>query len=133
MKPIYHHYTKWEDFQNGMYDEEKEGRKDRVQKAIEILSSAKLCREAMQMVTSHWRHACEQNLSNDIYGHRAFLGQSACCIYAGVHEDETRQAWGLLTDEQRKQANRIADIVYREWIEAHEQNQQMSLFKGEIA
>lgn len=133
MKPIYHHYTKWEDFRNGMYNEEREGRKERVQKAIDILSSPDLCRKAMKMVTSQWKYACEQNLSNDIYGHRAFLGQSACCIYAGVHEDETRQAWGMLTDNQRKKANSIADMVFREWRSAHDQNPQMTLFKEEQA
>lgn len=128
MKPIYHHYTKWEDFQNGMYNEEKEGRVERIQRAIQILSTEKLCYKAMQMVTSQWKYACEQNLSNNIYGHRAFLGQAACSIYAGVHEDETRQAWGMLTDDQRKKANGIADMVYREWIDAHEPNAQMTLF-----
>lgn len=133
MKPIYHHYTKWEDFQNGMYNEEKDGRKERIQKAIQILSTGKLCCKAMRMVTSNWKYACEQNLSNNIYGHRAFLGQAACNIYAGVHEDETRQAWGMLTDDQRKQANGIADMIYREWMDAHESNAQMTLFEGAFA
>jgi hypothetical protein len=50
-----------------------------------------------------------------------------------VHEDETRQAWGMLTDDQRKQANRIADMVYREWIDKHEPNAQMTLFEGDFA
>lgn len=133
MKPIYHHYTKWEDFQNGMYNEEKEGRKNRVQKAIKILSDKDLCYKAMRMVIECWKYACEQNLSNDMYGHRSFLGQAACNIYAGVHEDETRQAWGMLTDDQRKQANEIADMVYREWIDEHEPNAQMTLFEGVFA
>lgn len=133
MKPIYHHYTKWEDFQNGMYNEDKNGRRERVQKAIQILSNVELCYKSMRMVISQWKYACEQNLSNNIYGHRAFLGQAACNIYAGVHEDETRQAWGLLTDDQRKQANSIADRVYREWLDEHEQNPQMSLFVGVYA
>lgn len=130
MKPIYHHYTKWEDFQNGMYNEEKEGRKNRVQKAIQILSDKDLCYKAMRMVSERWKFACEQNLSNDMYGHRSFLGQAACNIYAGVHEDETRQAWGALTDDQRREANKIADLVYAEWKLGYEVSPQMTLFEG---
>lgn len=128
MTPIYHHYTKWEDFQNGMYNEEKEGRKERVKKAIKILSDSSICYKAMKMVIENWKFACDQNLSNDMYGHRSFLGQSACSIYADVHEDETREAWGKLTDFERKRANMIADTVYSEWLKRHEQNPQISLF-----
>lgn len=128
MKPIYHHYTKWEDFQNGMYNEEKEGRKIRVQKAIEILSDKDLCYKAMRMVAERWKFACEQNLSNDMYGHRSFLGQAACSIYAGVHEDETREAWGQLTIFERNCANTIADTVYFEWLKCHEDNSQISFY-----
>ena len=130
MKPIYHHYTKWEDFQNGMYNEEKEGRERRVQKAAQILSDKDLCYNAMRMVTHRWKFACEQNLSNDMYGHRSFLGQAACNIYAGVHEDETRQAWGILSDDQRRKANKIADLVFAEWKQKYESNPQMTLFEG---
>lgn len=133
MKPIYHHYTQWEDFQNGMYNEDKIGRKERIEKAIQILSDEELCNKAMRMVTAQWKYACEQNLSSNIYGHRAFLGQAACSIYAGVHEDETRQAWGMLTDDQRKKANSIADAVYNEWIDAQEPKAQMTLFEGDSA
>lgn len=115
MKAVYHHYTTWEDFQHGMYDEEKEGRKDRVLQAVSILTNRNLLYTCMKRVTEEWTHATEQNLSNDMYGHRSFLGQAACSIYAGIHEDETREAWGLLTEEQRYIANRIADQVYHQW------------------
>lgn len=130
MKPIYHHYTKWEDFKNGMYNEDKTGRKERVQKAVQILTDEDLCYKSMMMVINNWKYACEQNLSNNIYGHRSFLGQSACCIYAGCHEDETREAWGNITDSQRKRANQIADTVYNKWLNDHENDYQLNLFEG---
>ena len=126
MKPIYHHYETWEDFQNGMYNEDKNGREERVEKAKEILSDTELLYRCMKRVTSEWVKASEQNLSNGIYSHQSFLGQCACAIYCNIHEDETRQAWGLLTDEQRKRANRVADIVYEEWLKDHQD--QISLF-----
>ena len=114
MKRVYHHYTKWEDFQSGMYDEVKEGREERVQKAVKLLTSDILCYWYMRRVTLEWKHACEQTFTNR-HNHRSFLGQCACALYAGVHEDETRKAWGLLTEQQRYRANEIADIVYEKW------------------
>ena len=132
MKQIYYHYETWEDFQNGMYNEDKEGRQDRIKKAIELLSDEMLCYEYMTRVTREWSHATEQNLSNKNINHQAFLGQTACCLYAGVHEDETREAWGRLTNIQRYRANKVADQVFKEWWnryeKEHEGEYQLSLF-----
>lgn len=114
MKRIYHHYTTWEDFQHRMYDEVKEGREERIQKAIELLSDEILCYQYMKRVTDEWVHACEQTFTNR-FNHRSFLGQCACNIYADVKEDETRKAWWHLTEEQRYKANKVADRVYEEW------------------
>lgn len=115
MKQVYHHYTLWEDFQNGMYDEVKQGRQDRVKIAVKILSDTDLLYKCMKRVTEEWKHATEQELTNPSINHQAFLGQAACNIYAGVKEDETREAWGYLTNEQRFNANRVADRVDLEW------------------
>lgn len=114
MKRVYHHYTLWEDFQAGMYDEVKEGREERIQKAIELLTNEELCYHFMKRVTTEWKYACEQVFTNR-FNHRAFLGQCACNLYAGVKEDETRKAWWFLTEQQRYKANEIANRVYEEW------------------
>ena len=132
MKQIFYHYTVWEDFLHGMYDENKEGRAGRVKLAASILSDTDLLYKAMKRVTDEWKHATEQNLSNPSINHQAFLGQAACCIYAGIHEDETREAWGTLTTEQRKAANLTADKVDYEWRLKRERNEvgfQYSLFE----
>lgn len=115
MKQVFYHYTLWEDFKNGMYDEIKDGRNDRIKKAVELLSDTKKLYENMKRVTIEWKIATEQNLTNMSINHQAFLGQTACNIYAGIKEDETREAWGLLTNEQRYKANKVADKVYSEW------------------
>lgn len=115
MKQRYYHYTKWEDFKHGMYDEDKENRPERVQKAVELLTDLENLYEQMTRVTTEWKYATEQNLTNANINHQAFLGQTACSIWAGVHEDETREAWGVLTCEQRYKANRVADRVFKEW------------------
>lgn len=115
MKQKFYHYTMWEDFQNRMYDEAKDGREERVQKAVELLSDLPLLYEQMSRVTKEWKFATEQNLTNKSINHQAFLGQTACNIWAGIKEDETREAWGRLTCEQRYKANKIADRVFDEW------------------
>jgi hypothetical protein len=122
MKQVWYHYTKWEDYRNGMYNEIKEGRKERINKAIYLLTNLDLLYENMKKVTINWKHCTEQNLTNPIINHQAFLGQTACNIYANIKEDETREAWGFLTNEQRYSANRIADKVYQEWKKQYEKN-----------
>lgn len=111
----FYHYTKWEDFQNGMYDEVKDGRGERVKKAVNLLSDTQELYKQMTRVTTEWKYATEQNLTNNSINHQAFLGQTACSIWQGIKEDETREAWGYLTNEQRYKANRIADKVFEEW------------------
>lgn len=132
MKQVFYHYTVWEDFQNGMYNEVKEGRKERVQTAVKILSDVELLYKCMKRVTTEWKYATEQELTNPSINHQAFLGQAACNIHAGVKEDETREAWGYLTNEQRRAANKTADKVDLEWRKEYTKNKagyQFSFFE----
>ena len=116
MKRIYHHYEQWEDYKNGMYAECKEGRAERVIKAAEILGTPQICTKAMEKVISEWQISTEYNLSNIGINRKAWLGQAACSCYANIHEDETREAWGLMTEEQRVEANRIAQKLINKWV-----------------
>lgn len=132
MKQVYYHYTEWEDFQNGMYDEVKEGRQERVQMAVKILSDIDLLYKCMKRVTTEWKYATEQELTNPSINHQAFLGQAACNIHAGIKEDETREAWGYLTNDQRRAANKTADKVDLEWRKEYMKNKagyQFSFFE----
>lgn len=131
----FYHYTMWEDFQNRMYDEVKEGRPERVKQAVKLLSDETLLYQQMTRVTNEWKYATEQNLTNASINHQAFLGQTACSIWKGIKEDETREAWGHLTCEQRYKANRVADRVYKEWKDKYERATgmyQLSLLDMEV-
>lgn len=130
MERIFHHYSKWEDFHAGMYDEDKDGREARVLKAASILGNPAVCETAMQKVIAEWPVATEYNLSNAEINRKAWLGQAACSCYGAVHEDETREAWGIMTSEQRIEANRIARRLITEWIyrKESENRVQYSLF-----
>ena len=122
---IWHHFEKWEDYHHGMYDEDREGRPERVLRAAEILGDPIQCETAMRKVVAEWPIASEYNLSNAEINRRAWLGQAACSIYGGVHEDETREAWGLLSNEQRVRANKIATVVIKEWLYEHDEEAQL--------
>lgn len=127
MERIYHHYETWEDYKNGMYDERKEGREQRVKEAVRILGTAELCTKAMEKVIHEWTISTEYNLSNIGQNRKAWLGQAACSCYAGIHEDETREAWGLMAEEQRIRANRIAQRIIDRWQREHEAEEETQL------
>ena len=130
MERIFHHYSKWEDFHAGMSDESKDGRPERVAEAAKILGTPNICRKAMEKVIAEWKIATEYNLSNAGINRKAWLGQAACSCYAGIHEDETREAWGVMTPEQRTEANRIAAEIIKKWLNNAEAEaaQQFSMF-----
>lgn len=120
MKQKFYPYTMWEDFKHGMYDELKEGRKERVKKAADLLCNTDLLFYYMTRVANEWKYASEQTFTNPSINHQAFLGQCACNLYADIKEDETREAWGLLTNEQRYNANHVADVVFENWRKKYE-------------
>lgn len=130
MERIFHHYETWEDYRAGMYAESADGRTERVQQAAKILGTPEICRKAMQKVVAEWRVSTEYNLSNAEINRKAWLGQAACCCWAGIHEDETREAWGIMTEPQRVEANNIAAAIIKHWLNEREAeaNAQMSLF-----
>lgn len=132
MKQVFHPYQTWEGFKSGMYEPNKIGRADRVMKARKLLSSPQLLKREMTRVTTEWPIETEHVLTDLSISHRAWLGQSACNIYAGVKEDETREAWGYLSNKQRKEANDVADIVDRQWRESYENKKNQLTFFDEL-
>ena len=124
----FYHYEKWEDFQSGMYNPPED---DRTEKAIELLSNESLCMEFMKNVVTEWDIATQQVLTNPDMNGKAWLGQCACFMYAGVHDEDTRKAWCLLKPSVPKAANRIAREVILEWLQEFAKkfpNYQFSIF-----
>lgn len=138
IKQAFHHYETWEDYQSGMYQPScieslntGVSKDERVEKAIELLSDEKLCREYMQKVVSEWVIATEEVLTNPESNGRAWLGQCACFMFARCHDEETRKAWVMLKPSIQKAANKIADQVITAWLteySKHLPNYQTSLF-----
>ena len=94
---LFYSYNQWEDYQFGMYEDEY------------------MCRLFMKKVCNEWVISCKQNFTNPQMNKIAWLGQAACCLYAGIHEDETREAWSLITQSDRDRANAIAEECIQEW------------------
>jgi len=125
IEQVFHHYTKWEDFQNGMwrsvYGEERE---TFLVKAIEFTGDDKLYGEWMLRVVDRWPIACETNLTNAAINQRAWIGHAACCLGIDCPEDVVRQAWHCLTDQQRYLANRAADFAIEKWRDLYVETEQ---------
>lgn len=117
---VYYPYYEWEDYKSGMYDELQDFRKERIQLAVNCLSNETVCTHFMNEVVKRWVKSTQHNLTNTGCNRKAWLGQCACNLYAGVKEDETREAWKLLTEEQQKKANNIAKNIIDKWVSDYE-------------
>lgn len=118
MKRKFHHYEKWEDYKNGMY-ESISGLKRRIMlnKAITFTGNNQLYGEWMLKVVKEWPISCEQNLTNKNSNQRAWIGHAACCMAICCPEDITRQAWGCLSNAQQTAADHQADLAIKVWNE----------------
>lgn len=113
MNRIYHPYWLWEDYHFGMYG--KPLKRDLSNKVIECLGNEKNCKKYMLKVIEEWKYTCEYHLTNTSINRVAWLGQATMCLYAGLKEQETRNAWWILNEDQRLKANEIAKEVINEW------------------
>lgn len=119
MNRIYHPYQEWEDYKNGMYADVDGNKEDLINDAIKLLSSTNLFfTEGLKMI-SEWIISAEENLTNADQNRRAWIGQATCCYTFGVPEIITKEAWGLLSEVQRYEANKIADKLIRIYENGH--------------
>lgn len=128
IEQCFYRYELWEDFRSGMYNSPTE---NRIDKAVECLSNEAICRKYMEKVVSEWEIATRQVLTNPESNGRSWLGQCACFMYAGCHDEDTRKAWVTLPPETQKKANEIADQVIYDWLSQYSKlcpNYQLSLF-----
>ena len=117
MKRIYHPYSLWEDHKHGFYNncsgKEKE---EKTQAVLNMFNSAELTKEYMTRVINEWVYSCQHNFTNESLNKIAYLGQAACCIYAGIPNTITMNAWSMLTKEVQDRADGIAKECINKWI-----------------
>lgn len=110
IKQVFIPYWEWEDWINGMW---AKGNEDHLQATIEFTGDHVKYGEAMGEVIRAWPRTMLNSLTNTSINRRAFLGHCAVCFKLGIAESVTRKAWFMLTDQQRFDADKIADIHIR--------------------
>lgn len=120
MKQFFAKFLDWEDYINGMFDvpnlEDEE--KIEIENSITMLSDTTMFDETCKLVLFNWVISSKVNLTNVSCNRRAWLGQAACSYKFNSCETSTRFSWGLLTENQRIEANAVAD----KWIRIFENN-----------
>lgn len=116
MKQIWVPYWEWEDYLSGMWRKiPKNEEIEMLEKCVEFTGNWIKYGSFMERVVKAWPRTMLNSLSNPSVNKRAFIGHCACCLAFGCPEYITRQAWKLLTEKQRIDADDIAEICYAEW------------------
>lgn len=128
MKQIFHPYTEWEDFKNGMWRKVSKIEEERMLPiAIEFTGDHEKYGAAMMEVIKSWVKSCQHNLTDENINQQAWIGHAACCFKLGLPEYIVRAAWGYLTKEQQDKANQMADRAIFQW-KAQQKNISLQLF-----
>ena len=114
---IWHPYWLLEEFKSSMWSSVK-NRSVWLDKAIAFTGDAGLYGGWMLKVLDAWPMSCEHNLTK-AGDKRAWIGHAAVALAIGCPEDIVRQAWPLLTEDQRIAANEKARIAIETWRARH--------------
>ena len=118
IKQRYVPYWEWEDYINGMW-----GKDERLQEAIEFTGDHIKYGNAMKEVIEAWPRTMLNSLTNTSINKRAFLGHCAVCYKLGICESTTRAAWKELTDQQRYDADKVAQETINNWLHDYRNKQ----------
>ena len=133
MTRIYHPFYLWEEVKAGMWRDIKEKKKEKYLRLCKtFMSDDMIFGMYMKSVVESWKYSCEHNLTDLNQNRIAWLGQAACAMALRCPEDITRQAWSLLTQEQRDLADAKAEKYIKLWEAHHEEenttrNHQMAI------
>lgn len=114
MKQIYHKFTEWEDYKNGMYDSSSI-RLEFVELSKKLLSNQDMFEEVSISMYRDWLKASQNHLTNKSSNRRSWIGQAACSYKFGATESETRKAWNELSNKIKINANLTAEKVIRKY------------------
>lgn len=117
---VYIPYWEWEDYHAGMW---AKGDESLLQKAIDFTGDHLKYGNAMKEVVNAWARTMLNSLTNPNINRRAFLGHCAVCYKLGIQESITRQAWKMLTDQQRYEADKVAQQTIDNWLHDYRSKQ----------
>ena len=111
---VYHPVCDWEEVRHNMYGS-VDNKKEWLKKAVKFTGDHALYGRFMMRVINEWPISCENALTDLNMNRKAWVGHAAVALAIGCPEDIVREAWGLLTDEQRILANNQAQRAIDEW------------------
>lgn len=114
MNRKWHPFWTWEDV--GMWRNISQSEHDAfLPIAVTFTGDAIAYGDAMLEVLEQFPIACEHNLTESAMNRQAWIGHAASFLRHQLPEYVTREAWGMLTQEQRDAANAMADRAINEW------------------
>ena len=121
MKRVWHPYHLWEDWINGMWTPlHGQDKKSMLEKAIVFTGNHIEYGRWMKKVIVQWPIACEHNLTSMQTNKLAWIGHAATSLAIKCPEMITREAWGMLTQQQRDLADHQAMITLDLWTKNYE-------------
>ena len=84
-----------------------------------MLSDKDLFATVLEKIISEWKYSCEHNLTDSSTNKRAWIGHAACSFEMNLPESVVRQAWKVLSNEQRIKANNQADMAIKLWMSGY--------------
>lgn len=121
---MFHPYWLWEESKTNMWGS-VDNKDEMLKKAVVFTGDHKLYGSWMEKVVDSWKYSCEHNLSKKEQNRQAWLGHAACAMAFDCPEDIVRQAWWMLSEEQRILANMEADKFIKLWEERQCQRNQL--------
>lgn len=118
MVRIFHPWDKWEDYRYNFYGGVKEYKKDgTLETYASMLRDLDKFESALKIIVSEWKYSCEHNLSNEAMNRIAYLGQAACALLYNVPHSVSMGGYNLLTSEEQKAADAMAEKYLNIWLE----------------
>lgn len=116
MERIYHRYENWECFKSGFFrNVSGEEKKELSKKVVELFENPDKTKFFMEKVLNEWTFSCEHNLSNVSLNRIAWLGQSACCLFAKIPYSITMENWRFVSESKKIIACDIAEKLIKEY------------------
>ena len=115
---IYHPYWEWEEVSFNMWG--SVGDKDKyLKEAIKFTGNHIAYGFYMLKVAKEWAKSCEHNLTNKTQNRKAWIGHAACAYKFKCPEHIVRLAWGHLSEDQQRRANKQAEQTIKWWESKH--------------
>jgi hypothetical protein len=128
----YHPFWEWEDI--GMWRNVSGSEREQFLRNAEVFTgNHEQYGAAMIRVIDEFPIASAHNLTDLNQNRRAWIGHAACYLALDCTEDIVREAWGLLTEQQRKDANAAADRAIAEWEFRHEKKNRGICYQMDFA